>query len=460
MPTKITEGLPGEKAKVVAIHGRAISGDKFMWGDIASQLGKGDTFSKFWINGPDAPRENDWIALIGDEPTLILLDELPPYFDFAQTKTVGGGTLANVTTYALSNLLSAAMKLPKTAIVISNLVGSYQGATKDLTKAISNLAEETKRQARSITPVDLNTNEIYDILRKRMFTKLPDQAGIEKIAESFSEAINLFEDQAVRTTADFDHAYLAVEKFTKALSRRVKGAGFMQNLLRQRICSSVAAGLSTCRKLIESRQLDDDIVDDESEDDVVLQFNEMMTTDTDLASVLSDEIGSLREVIYHLEQIETDPKLEVCTYFLDQNGWLEGGCIIFSQYYDTARWIADRLSGYFPDETVAVYGGAGRSGIFLEGQWRSVDREDIKKAVKNYEIRLVVATDAAAEGLNLHTLTSLINVDLPWNPSRLEQRIGRIKRYGQKRDVVNLANLVYQGTVDEKVYNASTKDHI
>jgi hypothetical protein len=193
VPAKITQGLKGEKAGIVAIHGRSISGDKFLWGDIAEQLGKGQAFSKFWINGPDAPRESDWIALIGDEPTLILLDELPPYFDFAMTKPVGGATLANVTTYALSNLLSAALKLPKTAIVISNLVGSYQNATKDLAKAIANIAEETKRQARSITPVDLNTNEIYDILRKRLFTKLPDVSEIEKIAEHYGEAIGLAE---------------------------------------------------------------------------------------------------------------------------------------------------------------------------------------------------------------------------------------------------------------------------
>ncbi|TIS15105.1 MAG: hypothetical protein E5X09_03705, partial [Mesorhizobium sp.] len=85
------------------------------------------------------------------------------------------------------------MKLPRTAIVVSNLVGSYQGATKELAKAISNIAEETKRQARSITPVDLNTDEIYDILRKRMFRKLPEAAEVEKIAEKFGEAITLAE---------------------------------------------------------------------------------------------------------------------------------------------------------------------------------------------------------------------------------------------------------------------------
>ena len=178
---------------MVAIHGRSVSSDKFIWGEIAEQLGRPDAFAKFWKNGPDAPSEKDWIALLGDAPTLILLDELPPYFDFAQTKPVGGGTLANVTTYALSNLLSAAMKLPKTAIVISNLVGSYQGASKGLAKAIADIADETKRQARSITPVDLNGNEIYDILRKRMFSKLPEKAEIEKIAEAYGDAISVAE---------------------------------------------------------------------------------------------------------------------------------------------------------------------------------------------------------------------------------------------------------------------------
>jgi superfamily II DNA/RNA helicase len=66
---------------------------------------------------------------------------------------------------------------------------------------------------------------------------------------------------------------------------------------------------------------------------------------------------------------------------------------------------------------------------------------------------MVVATDAACEGLNLQTLGTLINVDLPWNPSRLEQRLGRIKRFGQRRDRVDMLNLVYQGTIDEQIYD-------
>lgn len=195
VPSQITQGIKPFQANVVAVNGRAISKDHYLWGDIANQLNKKDQFSQFWRNGADAPSEKDWIDLIGDTPTLILLDELPPYFDYAITRPVGGGTLANVTTYALSNLLSAAMKLPKTAIVVSNLTGSYQGATQALSKAIKDISEETKRQARSITPVDLNTNEIYEILRKRMFSKLPEQDEVEKIADAFGEAIN----EAVRS---------------------------------------------------------------------------------------------------------------------------------------------------------------------------------------------------------------------------------------------------------------------
>lgn len=189
VPATVTQGITGAKARVVAINGRTVSTDHFLWGDIARQLGKFETFSKFWKDGADAPREDDWIKLIGDEPTLILLDELPPYIEFAKTRPVGGATLAEVTTYALSNLLSAAMKLKRTAIVVSNLTGSYQGATQALAATFKNIAEETKRQALPITPVDLNTNEIYEIVRKRMFAKLPEREEIEKVAEAYGEAI-------------------------------------------------------------------------------------------------------------------------------------------------------------------------------------------------------------------------------------------------------------------------------
>jgi len=64
----------------------------------------------------------------------------------------------------------------------------------------------------------------------------------------------------------------------------------------------------------------------------------------------------------------------------------------------------------------------------------------------------VLGTDAASEGLNLQTLGTLINLDLPWNPTRLEQRKGRIQRIGQVRDIVFVHNLRYKDSVEDRVH--------
>ena len=69
----------------------------------------------------------------------------------------------------------------------------------------------------------------------------------------------------------------------------------------------------------------------------------------------------------------------------------------------------------------------------------------------------MVATDAACEGLNLQTLGTLINVDLPWNPSRLEQRLGRIKRIRPGAPHRGHAELVYHDTQDEEVYRVLSR---
>jgi hypothetical protein len=177
-------------AKLVAINGRSKFHETFLWGEIAIQLGKAAEFSRFWRETPKAPSETDWTLLIGDEPTLILLDELPPYFDYAITQPAGGGTLAQVTTYALSNLLSAALKLKRCCIIISNLSGSYDGASQQLHRAIHNFEQEANRQARAVTPVDLASGEIYDILRKRLFKRLPSRPVVESIAAAFSTALD------------------------------------------------------------------------------------------------------------------------------------------------------------------------------------------------------------------------------------------------------------------------------
>ncbi len=246
----------------------------------------------------------------------------------------------------------------------------------------------------------------------------------------------LFQDLALRTTPDFDRAYGEALNFGEVLTRRGKGGGFMKNLMQQRVCSSVIAGINTATRLLAGRT---EIAEtEEAEEEVAVQDDE--------------ERAALETLILTLEGMDDDPKLRAIRYYLNEEGWLALGCIIFSQYYDTARWVADALAAEHPGEIIGLYAGADRSRLYREGQVVGIAREELKRMVADHDIRIMVATDAACEGLNLQTLGTLINVDLPWNPTRLEHRIGRIKRFGQARPVVDMLNLVHQGTVDEIVY--------
>ncbi len=252
---------------------------------------------------------------------------------------------------------------------------------------------------------------------------------------------HIFDGLSIGTSDAFDSAYKAAEAFTAAYRKRSKAAGFMKTLLLQRICSSHAAGIATAEALLGKRELDEEA----QEELGAASF-----------SGLAAERKHLQDLIEALTGA-SDPKLRAVRYFLDEHPsgsrtWRELGAIVFSQYYDTAAWIAESLSEAYPEQPVALYAGAGKSRIIKGGVSTNVLRPKIKQLVADREISLVVATDAACEGLNLQTLGTLINVDLPWNPSRLEQRIGRIKRFGQTRDRVDMANLTYAGTVDEKVY--------
>jgi superfamily II DNA or RNA helicase len=279
----------------------------------------------------------------------------------------------------------------------------------------------------------------HTVLRKR--ATLEARGLLPRIAvdihPSRRDQSSLFVGYGLLTSSQIDGAYAAAEEFTSLLSQRKKSAGFMRSLLLQRICSSLAAGLSTALKLL-GRDGEEDEGDEELEQ----------------RSDLRDaERTALENLVGHLHERPLDPKFEAVFHYLQgEPNWLNYGCIIFSQYYDTARWVAEELAAKLPAEPIGLYAGADRSRMLRGDTHVHVERDLIKKAVKDREIRLVVATDAACEGLNLQTLGTLINIDLPWNPSRLEQRIGRIKRFGQSRDRVDMLNLVYHGTRDERVY--------
>jgi hypothetical protein len=257
-------------------------------------------------------------------------------------------------------------------------------------------------------------------------------------------------------------AYEEAEVFSRLLQQRVKGAGFFKTLLLRRLGSSMEAGRRTIAKLLGATPdaLDDDEDDDVNEEATLLQDHQSSAA-SDFKNFTPAEMTSLRRCLDLLtEGGNNDPKLDALIGYLQgtqpgsQSAWLDLGCILFSQYYDTVRWVGDELSRRveFSGIDIGLYAGSNRSGFWRDGKFRRCDRNLLKGWVRSGEMKLLLGTDAASEGLNLQRLGTLINIDLPWNPTRLEQRKGRIQRIGQARSEIWIANLRYRDSVEDRVH--------
>ena len=117
--------------------------------------------------------------------------------------------------------------------------------------------------------------------------------------------------------------------------------------------------------------------------------------------------------------------------------------IIFTEHRDTLNYLALKIRGVIgsPEAVVVIHGGVKRE-----------ERRKIQELFRNDPAtRVLVATDAAGEGVNLQNANLMVNYDLPWNPNRLEQRFGRIHRIGQT-EVCHLWNMVASETREGDVF--------
>ena len=280
------------------------------------------------------------------------------------------------------------------------------------------------------------------VKRRRRDLKNPDGSPV------FREVpVNLHGERdgdALIMPEHMEGAYEAARTYCNALAKRGSGAtaGFMKTLLLRRIGSSLRAGLSTARKLL-ANDLEGLALEEDSEPEPA-----MAVTDGEAQAHLRKAIGLLEAAG------DDDPKLGLVLKYLRTEGWADRGCILFSQYLDTVLWIAGHLATAFADRRVGVYGGQGNCFLWENGSRRGAERDEVQELVREGRLRLLVATDAASEGLNLQRLSTLINIDLPWNPARLEQRKGRIDRIGQLANTIEVLNLRYRGSVEDDVHRA------
>jgi hypothetical protein len=126
--------------------------------------------------------------------------------------------------------------------------------------------------------------------------------------------------------------------------------------------------------------------------------------------------------------------------------------LVFTQFTDTLDFLRDFLTG--AGHGVLCFSGRGGEVRERSGTWKVVAREDVKRFFRDGNAEVLLCTDAAAEGLNFQFCGALVNYDMPWNPMRVEQRIGRIDRLGQRHETIRIDNLHYADTIEADVYHA------
>ncbi len=280
--------------------------------------------------------------------------------------------------------------------------------------------------------------------------------------------------------------YDLLEEYCAELNRQIQQAnanartmmGFLLNFFQLRFASSLDAikltldrrlkkveltlKFGNTQNLLSQEDLEERIAEIKAQED--LDIDESDLDDITLDSLLRDrseqdlkwEKKALEEMLAKYEGMhETPSKIQYLLQLLDnrtKNGKLEQ-TVLFTRFLDSLHSIRKYLKTRNPGLRVGVYAGQ-EAKYFNPSTLRDVNttHEEIKRLFRNGEIDLLLCTDAAAEGLNLQSANMLINFDLGWNPMKIEQRIGRIDRIGQKFAEIYVMNMCYLGSTEEIVY--------
>lgn len=267
-----------------------------------------------------------------------------------------------------------------------------------------------------------------------------------------------------------DAEYAAYERISSYISRHYnaalaaedgavrRGLGFIMTVYRRRLTSSFEAIKRSLQRRADvlagrasSLLADDDTLFDDTPDE-----KDMVAAKQ---SLLAGEIQEIESFLGALDNLELDEtkilRLTGPGGLIDQafrNG--HNTVLIFSQYADTVDYIRERLDQHYRGRVLAYTAKGGRRRDPETDEWASVDKKTAKNLFREGDqIKVLVGTDTLSEGLNLQTCGFVLNYDMPWNFTRVEQRIGRVDRIGGLPNV-EVRNLFYNRTVEANIYKA------
>lgn len=298
-----------------------------------------------------------------------------------------------------------------------------------------------------IEPANRADLEYLDLRQVNPFTQRVIKRSRERLEKEGKlvkiEMVSFGDDQPIICSHSMEQALDLATEFARMLHKRVKASGFIKTLLQRRVGSSLIAGLKTTARMLGHR----DLAEDENPSEDAENLYPLKPEEKALLERLKEHLEK------HLEQ-EEDPKFERVRDLLRRDfegqSWLERGVLIFSQFYDSAHALCEYLIQHF-GEDIGLYASSDGSRLFQDGKNHSVERELLKEKVTQGRLKILVGTDAASTGLNLQKLGSLINLDLPWNPTMLEQRKGRVQR-GTLAKRIPFYNMRYDKGVEQQLF--------
>lgn len=323
---------------------------------------------------------------------------------------------------------------------------------------------DNQRFARNIEP---NRQQLQAVMVRRLKSELEKRwDGSPRFARREVQPLEVAYTQTEREVHQLLKRYtaLCLKSAGDAPGGRM-AAEFVLKLLKKRLFSSPAAFVTTLEKHVLSRRAATavkistvglarqiELLDEEFDDDTSHETATEETVETasrGFGAMASDQSELLRDLrTWAARAAETpDSKAKTLVGWLEQTlktggKWNKERVIIFTEYRATQKWLHDLL---------AAHGFAGNNRLLqIYGGMPLEDREKVKAAFQAHPddapVRVLLATDAASEGLNLQNhCHRLIHFEVPWNPNRMEQRNGRVDRHGQKATQVDIFHFVGTG---------------
>lgn len=329
--------------------------------------------------------------------------------------------------------------------------------------------------------------DVTDIMRRMVKEELRRFDGTKLFPPRFAYTVNYPLSQGEQDLYDAVTTYVReemdrAERLAAVDKRRGGTVGFALTALQRRLASSPAAIHESLKrrlnrlqtrleemKKVSAGQLSKDTLEkynqtvpsnfDDADDEMNSEEYESFTdevvdqaTAAQTAEELQKEIIILKDLEQEARKVRVsgeDKKWSELSTLLQNNPHMRDKkgnfrkLLIFTESRDTLEYLVERIAGVFgnPDNIVTIHGGTNRD-----------RRKEAQALFRNDpSVHVMIATDAAGEGVNLQNANLMVNYDLPWNPNRIEQRFGRIHRIGQT-EVCHLWNMVAKGTREGDVF--------